>query len=134
MRFSETSFWIESVEPGRHPALFEPVQADVVASGGDFTGLSAAIDLRQRGLSVVLLERATVGLGASGRNCGQVGADIGKNLSSLKRYLGEARAGQTVGTLRAATEALDQRIEQEKIDCDYRRAWTRHARFWKICV
>lgn len=40
--------------------------------GGGFTGLSSALHLARRGLSVVLLEANAVGWGASGRNNGQV--------------------------------------------------------------
>jgi gamma-glutamylputrescine oxidase len=53
------------------PALESRVQADVAILGAGFTGLSAAIELAQAGLSVVVLEAVAVGAGASGRNGGQ---------------------------------------------------------------
>ena len=56
------------------PALAGPVRADVCIVGGGFTGLSAALHLAERGLSVVLLEAHRAGFGASGRNGGQVGS------------------------------------------------------------
>lgn len=46
--------------------------ADVVVIGGGFTGLSAALHLRERGVDVVVLEAVEPGWGASGRNNGQV--------------------------------------------------------------
>lgn len=46
--------------------------ADVVIVGGGLMGASAAFFLRQRGLSVVLLERGLVGQQASGVNFGNV--------------------------------------------------------------
>ena len=54
------------------PPLQGRVQADVAILGAGYTGLSAAIELAQAGLRVVLLEANAVGAGASGRNGGQV--------------------------------------------------------------
>ena len=39
--------------------------------GGGLAGLSAALELAERGFSVVLLEAREIGWGASGRNGGQ---------------------------------------------------------------
>lgn len=47
-------------------------QADVVVVGGGFMGAAAAFFLRQRGRSVILLERDLVGQQASGVNFGNV--------------------------------------------------------------
>jgi gamma-glutamylputrescine oxidase len=44
---------------------------DVAIVGGGLAGLSAALELAERGCSVVLLEAREVGWGASGRNGGQ---------------------------------------------------------------
>jgi sarcosine oxidase subunit beta len=49
-----------------------PIAADVVIVGGGLMGASAAFFLRQRGRSVVLLERGLVGQQASGVNFGNV--------------------------------------------------------------
>jgi sarcosine oxidase subunit beta len=48
------------------------IDADVVVVGGGFMGVAAAFFLRQRGRSVVLLERGLVGQQASGTNFGNV--------------------------------------------------------------
>lgn len=54
------------------PPLKGTAEADVAVIGGGFTGLSAALEAARRGYSVTLLEGASVGWGASGRNNGQV--------------------------------------------------------------
>jgi glycine/D-amino acid oxidase-like deaminating enzyme len=54
------------------PGLKGEAAADVAVIGAGFTGLSTALHLRERGLSVVVLEAAEPGHGASGRNNGQV--------------------------------------------------------------
>lgn len=54
------------------PPLKGRVEADVAIIGGGFTGQMAAITLREAGCSVVVVDAAEPGWGASGRNNGQV--------------------------------------------------------------
>lgn len=67
------SLWA-AVTPPRAPSrpLNGEAAADVVIVGGGFTGLSTALHLRELGRSVVVVEAASVGWGASGRNSGQI--------------------------------------------------------------
>lgn len=60
----------DSIDP--YPVLREKVRTGVCIIGGGFTGLAAAIILRERGHDVVLLEQKNIGWGASGRSGGQV--------------------------------------------------------------
>jgi glycine/D-amino acid oxidase-like deaminating enzyme len=54
------------------PQLAGAAEADVVVIGAGFTGLSAALHLREAGVDVAVIEAAEPGWGASGRNNGQV--------------------------------------------------------------
>ena len=74
------------------PKLQGEVRADVCIVGGGYTGLSAALHLAQRGLSVVLLEAHRVGFGASGRNGGQVGSGHRMDQTSLEKMVGKEQA------------------------------------------
>jgi gamma-glutamylputrescine oxidase len=66
--------WYESSVEARpeYPTLDGSQSCDVLIIGGGFTGLSAAYHLAAKGLSVVVLEQARFGDGASGRNGGQL--------------------------------------------------------------
>jgi gamma-glutamylputrescine oxidase len=66
-----TAYELSAPEFPAQPPLEGRAQADVCILGGGFTGLSAAIELAEAGLSVAVLEGGTVGSGASGRNGGQ---------------------------------------------------------------
>jgi len=77
-----------------HPPLQGAVRADVCVIGGGYTGLSAALHLAQRGLSVVLLEAHRAGFGASGRNGGQVGSGQRQDQDWLEQAAGKAVAHQ----------------------------------------
>jgi glycine/D-amino acid oxidase-like deaminating enzyme len=68
-----TPWWQEEAPPdAEQPPLEGASEADVAVVGGGFTGLWTALELRRRqpSASVVLLEAARCGDGASGRNGG----------------------------------------------------------------
>src|SRR6186997_1312 len=78
-RFKEQSLWsatapeLESEARERLGAGKPlPERADVVIVGGGYTGLSAALRLAKLGASVVVLEKESIGWGASSRNGGMV--------------------------------------------------------------
>lgn len=67
------SLWAATAPPGpASEALAGDITADVVVVGAGYTGLSTALHLAERGVSVAVVEAAVVGWGASGRNNGQV--------------------------------------------------------------
>ncbi|MFE3838125.1 NAD(P)/FAD-dependent oxidoreductase [Pseudogemmobacter sonorensis] len=73
------------------PAAGE-IAADVCIVGAGYTGLSAALHLAQKGLSVVVLEAHRVGFGASGRNGGQVGSGQRQDQDWLEQAVGREDA------------------------------------------
>ena len=74
------------------PPLQGEVRADVCVVGAGYTGLSAALHLAQKGLSVVVLEAHRVGFGASGRNGGQVGSGQRQDQVWLEKAVGREEA------------------------------------------
>ncbi|XCY72352.1 FAD-binding oxidoreductase [Pseudomonas sp. CBR-F] len=104
----------------RRPALGADLTADVCVIGGGFTGVNTAIELAQRGLSVILLEARRIGWGASGRNGGQLIRGIGHDVSGFARYVGEegVRYLQQAGIDSVAL--VGERIREHGIDCDLR--------------
>ncbi|MGL5009541.1 MAG: NAD(P)/FAD-dependent oxidoreductase [Paracoccaceae bacterium] len=74
------------------PVLAGAQTADVCIVGGGYMGLSAALHLAERGLSVTLIEAHRVGFGASGRNGGQVGSGQRRDQDALERIAGPTPA------------------------------------------
>ncbi|MGV2834399.1 NAD(P)/FAD-dependent oxidoreductase [Pseudomonas shirazensis] len=101
-----------------HSALQGQHSADVCIVGGGYSGLNTAIELAERGLSVILLEARKIGWGASGRNGGQLIRGVGHGLEQFLPVLGE----QGVHSLKLmGLEAVDivrQRVERHAIACD----------------
>jgi NADPH-dependent 2,4-dienoyl-CoA reductase/sulfur reductase-like enzyme len=67
------SLWAAITPPGPElPKLAGAAESDVIVIGAGFTGLSAALHLREAGVDVAVIEAMEPGWGASGRNNGQV--------------------------------------------------------------
>lgn len=116
------TYYAASANPHpRHPALEGEVEADVCVVGGGFTGVSAALHLAERGYRVVLVEAARVGWGASGRNGGQLGTGLRKDVIELEPRLGRARTRVLWDLAAEAMGIVTERIARHGIRCDYRR-------------
>ncbi len=99
-------------------ALSESIDADVCVIGGGYTGLSAALHLREKGFEVVLLEAERVGWGASGRNGGQVGSGQRQDEAYLEKRFGRDRARLLWDIAEQAKANVKGLIARHGIDCD----------------
>ena len=118
-QLNRNSYYEASVlRPAPLPPLQTDLSADVVVVGAGFAGLSAAIELAQRGYRVVVLEADRVCSGASGRNGGQTIVGFASGQGPFEQQLGAVRARQAWDMSLEAIELIDQRIAQFEIDCD----------------
>lgn len=101
-----------------HPALLGDVVADVCVVGGGFSGLNTALELAERGISVVLLEAHKIGWGASGRNGGQLIRGVGHGLDQFEGVIGKDGVRQMKLMGLEAVEIVRQRVERFNIACD----------------
>jgi gamma-glutamylputrescine oxidase len=100
------------------PALQGTAQADICIVGAGFTGISAALELAERGYSVIVLEAMRVGWGASGRNGGQIVNGYSRDLDVIAKRYG-AGAGRTIGAMALeGGDIIRQRVAKYDIACD----------------
>jgi gamma-glutamylputrescine oxidase len=104
-------------------ALEGDTQADVAVVGGGLAGLSAAIELADRGFSVVLLEAREVGWGASGRNGGQAIHGLACDQSTIEDQLGLDEAKRIWAMSIEALDLIRARIARFAIDCDWQNGY-----------
>lgn len=110
----------EIQRPPALPPLADHIEADVCVIGGGYAGLSAALELAERGYSVALLEAQRLGWGASGRNGGQVLVGFGaEGEHAIERQLPkeEARRAWDISVL--GVDLIRERIARYGIDCEY---------------
>ncbi len=101
-----------------YPRLEGELEADVCVVGAGLAGLSAAIELADRGYSVIVLEAETVGWGASGRNGGQIIAGLACDQSVIEKALGFEAARQAWDITISALNLVRERIKRFDIKCD----------------
>ena len=101
-----------------HPVLQGEHVADVCVVGGGFTGLNTALELAERGMSVILLEAHKIGWGASGRNGGQLIRGVGHGLEQFEGIIGKDGVRQMKLMGLHAVEIVRQRVERFEIACD----------------
>lgn len=113
-------YWPETAgRPELEPTAEPPARTDVVVVGGGYTGLAAARTLARGGADVTLLERATLGAGASLRNGGFVLPGYRRDAVSLVRRFGAVRARILFDASRAALRHLEAFLAAEGADCDF---------------
>lgn len=118
MNYPHSYYAATAVGMHEHPRLEETLRADVCVIGGGFTGLSAALNLAERGFDVVLLEAERIGFGASGRNGGLIGSGQRKDVIEMEQLFGFARSREFWNFAEAAKADIRDRVLQHGIDCD----------------
>ena len=119
LKLTQNSYYAASAnEQPNYSTLASNVEADVCVVGGGFAGLSAAIELADRGYSVVVLEAKHIGWGASGRNGGQIIAGLACEQSVIEKTLGFDAAKKVWSMTLEALNLVRERVKRFNIDCD----------------
>jgi len=122
--FSEHSpggrpLWAASAPAAHDPSPLEGAcEAEVVVIGAGFSGLSAALALAERRVSVVVLEAGLPGAGASGLSGGQVIPGLRHHLADLVAAYGETLGRRLHGFGIAAADALWDIVDRHAIACE----------------
>lgn len=113
------SYYAASAHPAPpRPALAGEVETDVCVVGAGYTGLSAGLDLAEKGYRVVALEGAKVGWGASGRNGGQIVNGLNASLETIAARYGEATADFVATVVQEGGRIIRERVAKYAIACD----------------
>jgi putative aminophosphonate oxidoreductase len=126
------SLWLQEAllgeEAAETPELFKTIEADVCIVGGGYTGLWAALRIKelQPDATVVLLEADICGGGPSGRN-GGFALSWWPKIETLQKRLGKEEALRLVKASEAAIAEIGEFCEREGVDAHFHQGgwlWT----------
>ncbi len=106
--------------PPERAALKGQIKADVCVVGAGFTGLMAALELAEAGMSVVVLDAHRAGWGASGRNGGQAGSGFNQDQRWIAAKLGNGPAKALWDMTEEAKALLKSRLAKHAPDARFR--------------
>ena len=113
------SYYAHSANPSpERPPLRGSIEADVCIVGAGYTGLSAGLALAEAGMSVVVLEQARVGWGASGRNGGQIVHSFSRDIDVIEKSYGPKVAKPLADMMFEGARIIRERVDKYNIDCD----------------
>lgn len=112
------SLWrATAIEFPHQPNIQGSHETTVVVIGAGFTGCSAALHLAQSGIDVILLDAGQPGIGASGRNGGQVNPGIKRTVEEVQEIWGKEQGQELYKTIGSAPDFVFKLIEEHNIDC-----------------
>lgn len=93
---------------------------DVAIIGGGMAGISAAQKCKEKGCSVILIEKSFCGAGASGKSSGFITPDSEIPLHALIDRFGVTKAKGMWDFVQTGVDLIRNNIETRGIACDYR--------------
>lgn len=127
MTLTETCLWqITAPKTHHYPTLKQDIDVDVCVIGGGYTGLSSALHLAEYGLSVAVIESATVGSGGSGRNVGFVNAGTWAPPDDLNKHLGTTAGEKLTHALGNAPKLVFDILDKYNINAQQTRTGNIH--------
>lgn len=105
------------------PHLAQNAEADVCVIGAGFGGLSAALELAEQGKSVIVLEGARIGFGASGRSGGQAINGFEDGIDEYVEQFGFEMTQKLWAMSLEAIDIIDERIAKYGIQCDWKKGY-----------
>jgi glycine/D-amino acid oxidase-like deaminating enzyme len=98
-----------------------PSKVDVAVIGGGLTGLNTARVLARSGTSVAVLERQTIGWGASSRNGGMATTGLKQSITVIFKKYGPELGKVFWQTSLDAIDLIGEIVADEELDCDFSR-------------
>jgi glycine/D-amino acid oxidase-like deaminating enzyme len=127
---SHDPYWWDAAPQEGPVDVALPRRCDVAIIGAGYMGLAAALTLARDGKSVVVLDAAAPGWGASSRSGGMIGHGHRRSYAKLIEHFGPEKAKDIVREGIASLDFLKTLIADEKIDAGLqvcgrmRGAWT----------
>jgi glycine/D-amino acid oxidase-like deaminating enzyme/nitrite reductase/ring-hydroxylating ferredoxin subunit len=116
------SLWMGTTPRTDYPALDGDARVDVAILGGGIAGITAAVLLKEAGLTVAVLEARRIVEGVTGHTTAKVTSLHTLLYRDLLHQHGEDTARAYGEANQAAVERVARFVEERRIDCDFARA------------
>jgi glycine/D-amino acid oxidase-like deaminating enzyme/nitrite reductase/ring-hydroxylating ferredoxin subunit len=120
MKQQSTTLWNATSNTPELQPLSGDQTADVVIVGAGITGITAAALLKERGHSVIVLEKETVAAGETGNTTAHITEAVDARYHYIRRKYSETDAKLVAEASRASIETIKRLIERYSIDCRFR--------------
>jgi len=112
------SLWTRTaIAAPEYQTLQGTAEYEVAIVGAGFTGLSTALALAEKGVSVAVLDSHEPGWGASGRNGGQIIPGMKWDPEQLVEKMGELRGNRVFEFAKTSSNRTIDLIEKHQLDC-----------------
>ncbi|MGI2035471.1 NAD(P)/FAD-dependent oxidoreductase [Rhizobium panacihumi] len=117
----DASYWFASAPPAPDTGrLAGEKKVDVCIVGAGYTGMTTAIELAKKGVSVAMLEREEAGYGGSGRNAGHCSPTFSYyELDKVRALVGQPFAERLIQRQTRAADKAAEYISHYDIDCEW---------------
>ena len=120
--FKEIPYWLDPPPLGKSfPCTALPARTDVLVVGSGYTGVAAAIRLKQAGLQVALIDRLKLGTAASAKNGGMTLTGLSADLTKIEKKLGKEKAKLLFAESLESVNTVERFAAEGRIDCDFHR-------------
>ena len=115
------SYWLETGPIKSFPALDRNLSLDVLVIGGGITGITTACLLKNKGLTVALIERGRLATADTGHTTAHLTYVTDTRLSTLLKNFGRDHAEAAWDAGAAALDEIEGVVQGEGIDCEFTR-------------
>ena len=112
------SCWVAGASHVRYPVFADLTKVDVLVVGAGIVGLTAALELCQAGLSVIVLEARRIGRQVTGRSTAKITTQHGLIYRQLVEQLGIDKAQAYADANQTGVKRMTHWINQFAIPCD----------------
>lgn len=125
--YKSEPYWHDHTTKPFSSNVILPAKTDVLVIGSGYTGLHTALQTARGGRSTLVIDTGNLGQGCSTRNGGQISTSVKPSTELLAKKYGHVRACAIRNEGETALNWIEDFINDESIDCDFKRAGRFHA-------
>ncbi len=115
------SIWKTQAKGTSFLSLNQDVEADVCIVGAGITGLTTAMQLKNSGKKVVVLEAMRIGDGTTGFSSNHLNTQIDFTYQEVTKKHNSDKAKIVAASRTRAIDYIQEMVEKHRIDCDFKR-------------